>query len=96
MRKTLLGKATIHGTSAIAAGIIAGSQLTRHLRQSSEKPLTEEEEQMAKKRHKSMRNMRLDPNLDHAVQTKLGLLEEELQAVRNDLTLAGLNFGQVS
>ena len=28
MRKTLLGQTTIHGTSAIAAGILAGHQLT--------------------------------------------------------------------
>ena len=118
MRKTLLGHRTMHGTSAIAAGILAGSQLTRHMRRQStikasgklskldgeavetvggltgadQSLLNDKALQTARERQHSMRLMRLDNDVDVAVQAKLGLLEEELHAVRDDLTLAGLNF----
>ena len=108
MRKTLLGHKTMHGTSAIAAGILAGSQLTRHMRRQStvkasgktvggltgpdKSLLNDKALKAAKARQHSMRMMRLDNDVDVAVQAKLGLLEEELHAVRDDLTLAGLNF----
>ena len=73
MRKTLLGKATMHGTSAIAAGIIASKRIHKEKkeRKAGETDFTEAEA---------------------AVQAKFGYSEDELMAVREDLTLTDINF----
>ena len=101
MRQTLLGRTTIHGTSAIAAGILAGQALTRYKSKYTPEAKAEAagangnegvQLESAKAKHACMRHMRIDADVDLEVHAKLGLLEEELAHVRDDLSLTGLNF----
>lgn len=66
MRKTLLGKKTIHGTSKLAAEIVASRRVV--------KSGTSEAETDAK------------------LHAKFNLVEEELEAVRSELSLASLKY----
>jgi hypothetical protein len=69
MRKTLLGKATLHGTSQLAARI------------------------MAEQRLGVIDGVSKVRSADDRVQSAFDFVEEELEAVRAELSLSGLNFG---
>ena len=73
MRRTLLGKRTMHGTSQIAAKIIAERAL----------------------RAGALRNKNNSSNIDDKVQDNFDFAEEEMAAVRDELSLSGLNFSVV-
>jgi hypothetical protein len=63
MRKTMLGKSTIHGTSRLAAKIIAERNMVKH-----------------------------KVDVDEKVQSAFDYVEEELAAVKSELSLSGLDF----
>ena len=84
MRKTLLGKETMHGRSALAARIITASQMVK----------TTSKSRVGKGGGGGGAGRQGEGGIgsDAELQSKFDLVEEELAAVREELSLTGLNF----
>jgi len=80
MRKTMLGKTTIHGTSQIAARIIAERRIHKSRKSDAASPREEGETSSE------------FIDAQQSVLEEFGLTTEELMAIKDDLSLTGLNF----